>query len=150
MLGGNICIWLLLFQEFDFEVVFKPSRLNVELDHLSRIESGEEPTIMEDNLPDTQLFAIHMMDDQNHDFNTIIQFLSTRYAPEGMSTNQKKHLVVKAADYTLIARHLYKLGVDEVLHRCVFDCERPWVMSEAHAGVAGGHYTGKVTVRKIL
>ena len=61
-----------------------------------------------------------MMEKQNHEFNTIIHFLSTRYAHEGMLTNQKKHLVVKAVDYTLIAGHLYKLGVDEILHSCVF------------------------------
>ena len=67
-----------------------------------------------------------------------------------MSTNQKKHLVVRAADYTLIAGHLYKLGADEVLRCCVFEYERPWVMSEAHASVAGGHYVGKETIHKIL
>ena len=61
--GGKICRWLLLFQEFDFEVIVKPGRLNVGPDHLSRIESGEEPTNLEDNLPDAQLFAIHMMED---------------------------------------------------------------------------------------
>jgi len=33
-LGGKICIWLLLFQEYDFEVVFKRGRLNVGPDHL--------------------------------------------------------------------------------------------------------------------
>ena len=115
-LGGKIYRWLLLFQEFDFEVIFKPGQLNVGQDHLSQIESGEDPTNLEDNFPDTQLFAIHMMDDQNHEFNTIIHFLSTQYAPEGMSTNKKKHLLVRVADYTLIIGHLYKLGVDEVLH----------------------------------
>ena len=64
VLGGNICRWLLLFQEFDFEVVVKPGRLNVGPKyHLSTIESGEEPSILEDISPDTQLFAIHMMND---------------------------------------------------------------------------------------
>ena len=29
ILGGKICIWLLLFQEYDFEVVVKPGRINV-------------------------------------------------------------------------------------------------------------------------
>ena len=46
VLGGNICTWLLLFQEFDFEVIVKLGRLNVGPDHLSQIESGEEPTIL--------------------------------------------------------------------------------------------------------
>ena len=72
---------------FDFEVIVKLVRLIVGPNHLSRIESGEEPTSLEDNLPDAQLFAIHMIDDQNHEFNTIIHFLSIGYAPEGMSTN---------------------------------------------------------------
>jgi hypothetical protein len=49
VLGGRICRWLLLFQEFDFEVVVKPGRLNVGPDHLSRITNGEEPSSLEDN-----------------------------------------------------------------------------------------------------
>ena len=63
VLGGKICRWILLFEEFDFEVIVKPGRLNVGPDYLSRIESGEESTILEDNLPDTQLFAVNMMED---------------------------------------------------------------------------------------
>lgn len=48
ILGGKICRWLLLFQEYDFEIVVKPGNLNARLDHLSLIESGEEPTNLED------------------------------------------------------------------------------------------------------
>ena len=120
VLGRKICRWLLLFQEFEFEVIVKPSRLNVGPDHLSRIESGEEPPSLEDNLFDAQLFVIHMMDDHNPEFNTIIHFLSIGYAPEGMSTNQKKQLVFKDSDYTLITGHLYKLGTEKIMRRCVF------------------------------
>ena len=46
VLGGNIYRWLLLFQEFDFEVVVKLGRLNVGPNHLSRIESGKDRTIL--------------------------------------------------------------------------------------------------------
>ena len=52
VLRGNICIWLLLFQEYDFDIIVKPGRLNARPDHLSRLESGEEPTSLKDNLPD--------------------------------------------------------------------------------------------------
>ena len=41
VLGGRICRWLLLFQEYDFEIIVKPGKLNAGLDHLSRIDSGE-------------------------------------------------------------------------------------------------------------
>ena len=51
VLGGRICRWLLLFQEHDFEIIIKPRRLNVGPDHLSRLELGEEPIDLEDNLP---------------------------------------------------------------------------------------------------
>ena len=37
VLGGRICRWLILFQEFDFEIVVKPGRLNAGPNHLSRI-----------------------------------------------------------------------------------------------------------------
>ena len=83
-----------------------------------------------------QLFVIDMMDDKNMEFNAIIHLLSTIYAPKGLSTNQKKHLVVRVADNMLIARHLYKLDMDERLHRCVFYYEQPSVMIEAHSSVA--------------
>jgi hypothetical protein len=52
MLGGRICRWILLFQEYDFEIMVKPRRMNKVLDHLSRLEHGEEPTSLDDTLPD--------------------------------------------------------------------------------------------------
>ena len=56
VLGGRIYRWLLLFQEYDFEIIVKPGKLNAGPDHLSRIDSGEEPSNLEDNLQDAQLF----------------------------------------------------------------------------------------------
>ena len=112
VLGGKICRCLLLFQEFGFEIIVNSGRLNVGPDHLSRIEIGEEPTNIEDGLPDAQLFRVDMAD--NH-YAPIIQFLVTRVALEEISTSQKKQLVVKASDYQLIVEHQYKLGPDEIL-----------------------------------
>jgi len=51
VLWGRIFRWLLLFQGYDFEVIVKPGRLNMGPDHLSRIEIGEEPTSLEEVLP---------------------------------------------------------------------------------------------------
>lgn len=57
-LGGEIYRWILLFQEYDFEIIVNPGRLKARLDHPSRLELGEEPTSLEDNLPDAQLFSV--------------------------------------------------------------------------------------------
>ena len=98
--GGKIYRWLLLFQEYDFEIIVKPGRLNAGPDHLSRLESGEEPISLEECLLNAQLFSIQIVDDQ---FQDIIQFLTTWEAPEPYTTQQKKQLVVRATDFTLIA-----------------------------------------------
>ena len=52
VLGGKICRWLLLFQEYDFEVIVKLGRLNGGSYHLSRLESDEEPINLEECLLD--------------------------------------------------------------------------------------------------
>jgi hypothetical protein len=78
VLGGRICRWLLLFQEFDFEVIVKPGKLNEGLDHLSRITNAEEPKTLEENFPDTQLFSVQVADEY---FADIIQYLSIGTVP---------------------------------------------------------------------
>ena len=87
VLGGRICRWLLLFQEYDFEIIVKLGRLNVGPDHLSWIDSGEEPINLEDNFPDAQLFSIQIADEYYAD---IIHFLTTGRVPEEFTKHQKK------------------------------------------------------------
>ena len=62
-LGGNICRWLLLFQEFDFEIIVNLDRLNVGPNHLSPIEIGEETKNIEHELLYVQLFIFDMEDE---------------------------------------------------------------------------------------
>ena len=73
VLGGRICRWLLLFQEFDFEVIVKPGKLNARPNHMSRITNGEEPMNLEDNFLDAQLFSVQVVDEY---FADIIEYLS--------------------------------------------------------------------------
>jgi hypothetical protein len=59
-------------------------------------------------------------------------------------------LVVRDANDQLITCHLYKLGADNILIRCVMEHERPVILIEAHEGIVVGHYAGKATVQKVL
>jgi hypothetical protein len=126
VLGGRICIWLLLFQEYDFEVVVKLGGMNKGPDHLSRLEHGEEPTSLEDTLLDAQLLAIRKFDDH---FTEIVQFLSTGMEPREYTFMQKKQLVVYTDDFQLIVGKLYKMGPDEILRRCVMEVEIPLILA---------------------
>ena len=53
---GRIYRCLLLFQEFELEVIVTPGKLNVGPNHLSQIDTGEEPKGVKDDLPDAHLF----------------------------------------------------------------------------------------------
>jgi hypothetical protein len=41
---------------------------------------------------------------------------------------QKKHMVVGVVDYKIIAGHLYKMGANRILRRCVLEHERPRIL----------------------
>jgi hypothetical protein len=74
VLGGRICRGLLLFQEYNFEVVLKLGKLNARPDHLSHILSGEYVGNLNENLHNAQLFSVKKVEDY---FTYIVQFLST-------------------------------------------------------------------------
>jgi hypothetical protein len=64
-------------------VIVKPEKLNVGLDHLSRITNGEEPMNLEDNFTDAQLFSVQVAGEY---FSDIIQYLSTGTMPQEFNT----------------------------------------------------------------
>jgi hypothetical protein len=147
VLEGRICRWFLLFHEFSFEVIIKPRRCNVGPNHLSILESGESGRVVDDQIPDEDLFWVEAIPEYLED---ITIFLSIGACPETYSTTHKCYMVVREAKYHLIARKLYKLGLDSILKRCVLDHEIHDIMWECHNGVVRGHVGGKATTRKFL
>lgn len=79
MLGGRICRWLFLFQEFDFELIIKLGKQNVGVDHLSRIPSRESGGNLDDVLPSMHLLKVNVVSDQ---FAYNSTYLATGYAPK--------------------------------------------------------------------
>ena len=81
-------------------MIVKPGRLNVGPDHLSRLETGENEGPLDDQLLDADLFRVEAVPDYLAD---IANYLTTRQCPQDYTPLQKFHLVVRAADYQLIA-----------------------------------------------
>jgi hypothetical protein len=86
ILEGRICKWLLLFQEFSFEVVLKLGRCNVGPNNLSRLESWESGGAVDDQCPDVDLFRIEAILEYLKDISI---FLSTWTYPEIYFATQK-------------------------------------------------------------
>jgi hypothetical protein len=135
ILGGRIYRWLLLFQEYDFEVIVKPRKLNVGPYHISWILTREDAGNLDDNFSDAQLFAVRMVDDY---FMNIVEFLHICVASFDMTVVWKKQLVVKVVDYQLIVGNLYKLGEYGILGHCELEHERTTILEESHERIAGG------------
>jgi len=58
---GNIYRWLLLFHEFEFDVIIRLGKKNVRRDHLSRLETREDMTCIDDELPYAHLFRFEVV-----------------------------------------------------------------------------------------
>ena len=66
-----------------------------------------------------------------------------------MSAKKKKVLAIKVVPYSLINGFLYKLGLDEVLCRCILEHEREIIMHKEHYVPTGGHFQYDMTAKKI-
>lgn len=88
MLEGIICQWILLFQEFDFEVIIKVGNKNVGLNHLSRVLLGESEGNLDGVLPDAHLFQINVVSNQ---FVDIVAYISTSHALEEYTTCRRNN-----------------------------------------------------------
>jgi hypothetical protein len=142
VLEGRICRWLLMFQEFSFEVIVKPGRCNVGPNNLSKLESGKSDREVDDQLLNANLFWIEAIPEYLED---IVVFFSIGTCPKMYFTTQMRHMVVRATYYQLIVEQLYKLGLDKVLRRCVLNHERQDILWECHSVFVGVHVGGKAT-----
>ena len=66
-----------------------------------------------------------------------------------MSTKRKQILAMKVAPYSLINGFVYKMGLGDILRRCVLEHEINNIMYEAHYAPAGGHSQVDTTAKKI-
>ena len=57
-LSGRLARWVLLLEEFDYQVEYKPGKMHKQADHLSRLSEEENTKPIDDNLVDESLFHI--------------------------------------------------------------------------------------------
>ena len=87
---GCVTTWLVLIQEFDITIVDKPGKDNVVADFLSRMDTSDEGTPVEDSFPNQHLFAI-----STHTpwYANITNHLSTRKVPQHLPYREQQKII---------------------------------------------------------
>ncbi|CAM8999221.1 unnamed protein product [Rhodiola kirilowii] len=139
--------WILLLQEFDVEIKEKKGIENTVADHLSRIVREEETGQITEAFPDEHLYAITSKVPW---YAPIVNYLVGGTFPPSYSKAQSMKLKHDARFYVWDDPYLWKIGVDQMLRRCIPDIEIASVVSFCHEHACGGHFGPRRTARKIL
>lgn len=81
-LSGRIARWVLLLQEFNFELQVKPSKSYLNIDYLSCLQGVGPLNKIEDTFPDETLFHIEGEDSLYYD---IVQYKVHGVFPRNLS-----------------------------------------------------------------
>ncbi|GJR01922.1 reverse transcriptase domain-containing protein [Tanacetum coccineum] len=119
--------WVLLLQEFDFDVVDTKGAENLAADHLSRLENPHknklDPKEINEKFPLETLSSIAVLDASTPWFADIANYHAGNFMIKGMSTQQK--------------RKFFKDEAHDILMAC-------------HDGPTGGHHGANYTARKVF
>jgi hypothetical protein len=83
-------------------------------------------------------------------FDDIKFYLTHGSAPRHLDPKKRRALRLKSAPFQLVNDVLFHKNFDSVLMRCLERDEAEKVLSELHAGEAGGNFGGDTTAHKVL
>ena len=131
-LTGRLARWMLLLQEFDFQIHHRPGVQHTVANYLSRLELGEPADSTYDDLPDANLFSLTTTTtpDENEDewIRDMTHFLSTGLPPDHLPLDARKWLAVRSRNFCLITNTLYHKGSDCIWHRAVRQFEKHTIL----------------------
>ena len=156
-LSGQIARWILLLQEFNYEVVVKAGKANANADYLSRQRGTEAVEDIQARFPDEfsdepdrkDAPVFHISSEEKSEYSEIVSYLVNRTYPTGLSKEEKSVFQNNVAPYTIIQGILFRIGADEQLKRCLEKQERKQVMRALHSGPSGGHFATATTANRI-
>ncbi|CAM8943703.1 unnamed protein product [Rhodiola kirilowii] len=121
--------WIFLVQEFDVEIKDKKGIENTVADHLSRIVREEEEGQITESFLDEHLYAVTSKVPW---YAPIVNYLVRGTFPPSYSKAQCMKLKHDARFHVWDDPYLWKIGVDQVLRRCIPETEIASVVSFCH------------------
>ncbi len=105
--------WMLLFLEYEFTIVNKPSRTHVVVDVLSRLLNSSEPLGVLNQIVYTSLFSIEPIWMQE-----VKSYLKIGL-PETLNLAQKQKLAKNVEPFIIKEGIMYIMGKDIRMHKCL-------------------------------
>ncbi len=137
--------WLLLFLEYDFKIVYKPSRSHLMVDALSKLSNQTERVKILDQTCDAHMFIL-----QHEWLLSVYDYLLKGMMPKRFTTSQRQYLAQRAKPFVLQEGVLYIFGQDNKFCQVLQPKEVPTILQELHGGVARRHFSSNVTMTQIL
>nr|GEX51080.1 reverse transcriptase domain-containing protein [Tanacetum cinerariifolium] len=147
--------WVLLLQEFDFDVLNTKGAENLATDHLSRLEKPYEnvldPKEINEAFPLETLSTVTFRGDSSASwFADFANYHAGNFIVKGMSSQQKNKFFKDVKHYFWDDPFLFKICADQVIRRCVHGKEAIDILEACHNEPMGGHYRANLTAKKVM
>ncbi|GKB48200.1 reverse transcriptase domain-containing protein [Tanacetum coccineum] len=145
--------WVLVLQEFDFNVIDTKGAENLAADHLSRLENPYknvlDPKEVNEKFPlETLNMVTSRSDSSTPWFADYANYHTGNFIVKGMSSQQKNKFFKDFKHYFWDNPYLFKICADQMIWRCVAGQEAVDILTACHSGPTGGHYGANYTAKK--
>nr|GFB25050.1 reverse transcriptase domain-containing protein [Tanacetum cinerariifolium] len=143
--------WVLLLQEFDFQVLDTKGAENLAADHLSRLENPYENVLDQKEINEkfplkTLSMGTFRGDSSAPWFADFANYHAGNFIVKGMTSQQKNKFFKDVKHYFWDDPFLFKSCADQVIRQCVHDKEALDILEACHNGPTEGHH-GKISQR---
>nr|GEW52226.1 reverse transcriptase domain-containing protein [Tanacetum cinerariifolium] len=147
--------WVLLLQEFDFQVLDTKGAENLAADHLSRLENPYEnvldPKEINETFPLETLSMVTFRGDSSAPwFTNFANYHAGNFIVKGMTSQQKNKFFKDVKHYFWDDPFLFKIYADQVIRRCVHGKEALDILKACHNRPTGGHHGANLTAKNIF
>nr|GFC33272.1 reverse transcriptase domain-containing protein [Tanacetum cinerariifolium] len=134
--------WVLLLQEFDFDVLDTKGAEILAADHLSRLEKPYEnvldPKEINETFPIETLSMVTFRGDSSSSwFADFANYHTGKFVVKGMSSQQKNKFFKDMKHYFWDDSFLFKICADQVIRRCVHGKKALNILEACHNGPTG-------------
>ena len=99
--------------------------------------------------PKTRMICSIVGHDSSH-YHHIYSYLHDQTISDGLTQNEKHHLIYNASEYVIIAYDLFRRGLNKTLLRCLESEESKHALIDIHEGICGSHSNGLTLARKLI